>query len=153
MLKPALLALAALTLAACGDREDPAKAAQRTASRRAACVAEELAIQANTKVSSLDTMRTRMPDSFVAQVFPFAQAYFDYAKLRERQAAWTDSAVAATSKADSTRYAGQAARTAPGRGRPGSIEANAAQSYDRDFIMAMNNPDHPCNQESAEAEQ
>lgn len=144
---------AALALAACGDREDPAKAARRATAHRAACVAEELAIQANSKVSALDTMRTRMPESFVAQVYPFARAYFDYAKLRERQAAWSDSALAAASGQDSARFAAQAARTAPGRGRPGSIEANAADSYERDYVTAINNPDHPCNQDSGEAEQ
>jgi len=153
-ISPLPLALGALlALAACGDREDPAKAAQRSAARRSLCVAEELAIQANSKISSLDTLRTRMPESIVAQVYPFARAYYDYAKIRERQAVWTDSAALATSPEDSTRFAARAASSSPGRGRPGSIEANAASSYDRDFVRAMNNPDHPCNQRERAAEQ
>jgi hypothetical protein len=147
-----VLALAA-ALAACGGGDDPARTAQRTAAHRAACVAEELAIQANSKISSLDTMRTRVPGSFVNQVFPFARAYFDYAKLRERQAAWADSASSATSAQDSARFAGEAARAAPPRGRPGSIEANAVESYERDYAAAMANPDHPCNQQAVTGEE
>lgn len=148
---PLVLALAA-ALAACGG-DDPARTAQRTAAHRAACVAEELAIQANSKISSLDTMRTRVPGSFVNQVFPFARAYFDYAKVRERQAAWADSAASAGSTQDSARFAGQAARAAPPRGRPGSIEANAVESYERDYAAAMANPDHPCNQQAVTGEE
>lgn len=139
-----------LALAACGD--DAEKTAQRTAARRAACVAEELAIQANTKVSALDTLRTQAPEGFVNQVYPFSRAYFDYAKVRERHAALLDSAAAAESAQDSARYTGEAARNAPKPGQPGSTEANAAESYERDYAAAISNPDHPCNQQGGEEE-
>jgi hypothetical protein len=142
---------AALALAACGG-DDTEKAAQRTAAHRAACVAEELAIQANSKISSLDTLRAKSPEGFVNQVYPFSKAYFDYAKLRERRAALLDSAAAAESEQDSVRFTGEAARTAPQRGQPGTTEANAAESYERDYAAAISNPDHPCNQQSGEEE-
>jgi hypothetical protein len=149
--KISLPLLVALALAACGG-DDTEKAAQRTAAHRAACVAEELAIQANSKVSSLDTLRARNPGGFVNQVYPFSKAYFDYAKVRERHAALLDSAAAAESEQDSARFTGEAARNAPAPGQPGSTEANAAESYERDYAAAISNPDHPCNQQSGEEE-
>jgi len=138
----------AAALAACGD--DTEKSAQRTAAHRAACVAEELAIQANTKISALDTLRTQAPEGFVNQVYPFSRAYFDYAKIRERHAALLDSAAAAESADDSVRFTGDAARNAPRPGEPGSTAANAAESYERDYAAAISNPDHPCNQQGEE---
>lgn len=141
----------AAALAACGD--DTENAAQRTAARREACVAEELAIQANAKVSALDTLRTRAPSGFVSQVYPFSRAYFDYAKLRERHSALLDSAAAAESEQDSVRFTGEAARIAPRPGQPGSTEANAAESYERDYAAAISNPDHPCNQQAGGEEE
>jgi len=151
MHKISLPLLLALVLAACGG-DDAEKTAQRTAAHRAACVAEELAIQANTKVSSLDTLRTQAPEGFVKQVYPFSKAYFDYAKVRERHAALLDSAAAAESAEDSVRFTGEAARSAPRPGEPGSTEANAAESYERDYAAAISNPNHPCNQQGGEEE-
>ncbi|HEX8212364.1 MAG TPA: hypothetical protein VF584_19470 [Longimicrobium sp.] len=148
--KISLPLLLALVLAACGD--DTEKTAQRTAAHRAACVAEELAIQANTKVSALDTLRTQAPEGFVNQVYPFSKAYFDYAKGRERHAALLDSAAAAEAAEDSVRFTGEAARNAPRPGQPGSTEANAAESYERDYAAAISNPDHPCNKPGGEEE-
>lgn len=138
----------ALALAACtGD--DPAKTAQRTAAHRASCVAEELAIQANSKVTSLDTLRATGATGVVEQIYPFARAYFDYARARERQAALVDSAAAAESSDDSVRFAGLAATAAPAR-PAGSVQVNAAQSYERDHARLLGNPDHPCNQAAEE---
>ncbi|MBD0320916.1 MAG: hypothetical protein ICV87_11320 [Gemmatimonadetes bacterium] len=137
-----------LALAACtGD--DPAKTAQRTAAHRAACVAEELAIQANSKVTSLDTLRANAPAAVVERIYPFARAYFDYARARERQTALVDSAAAAESSDDSVRFAGLAATAAPGR-PSGTIQVNAAESYERDHARLLGNPDHPCNQAGEE---
>ena len=149
--KISLPLLLALALAACGG-DDTEKVAQRTAAHRASCVAEELAIQANTKISSLDTLRAQTPGGFVNQVYPFSKAYFDYAKLRERHAALLDSAAAAESAQDSVRFTGEAARNAPRPGQPGSTEANAAESYERDYAAAISNPDHPCNNPGGEEE-
>ena len=152
MMHKIALPLWVAVLAACGG-DDPEKAAQRTAAHRAACVAEELAIQANTKVSALDTLRARAPGGFVSQVYPFSKAYFDYAKTRERHAALLDSAAAAESEQDSARFTGEAARIAPAARQPGSTEANAAESYERDYAAAISNPDHPCNQRAGGEEE
>jgi hypothetical protein len=148
MHKSALPLAVALALAACGD--DAAKTEQRTAARRASCIAEELAIQANTRVSSLDTLRTRAPGGFVDQIYPFARAYFDYARAREQYTALADSAAAAESEEDSARYAGQAARATPAAPPPGTVQGNAVQSYQRDHAAALANPDHPCNKADEE---
>ena len=148
MHKPALSLIAFLALAACtGD--DPAKAAQRANAHRAACVAEELTIQANTKVASLDTLRTNAAGGFVEQIYPFARAYYEYARARERQTALVDSAAAAESGEDSTRFAGLAATAAPPR-PSGNVQENAARGYERDHARALANPDHPCNQAAEE---
>ncbi|HEX8359441.1 MAG TPA: hypothetical protein VF613_05015 [Longimicrobium sp.] len=141
----ALLSLAALALAACGGGDDPELAARRTTARRASCVAVELAVRANTNLSALDTLRAGPAPGLVETLYPYQKAYFDYAKLRERQTAWSDSAAATTSEADSARYAGEIARSTPPAPAPGSTQANAAATYERDFTAAMTNPDHPCN--------
>jgi hypothetical protein len=87
----------------------------------------------------------------VNQVYPFSKAYFDYAKVRERHAALLDSAAAAES--GRTRCASRARRRAsPPARKPGSTEANAAESYERDYAAAISNPDHPCNQQGGQEE-
>ncbi|CAA9320636.1 MAG: hypothetical protein AVDCRST_MAG68-1841, partial [uncultured Gemmatimonadetes bacterium] len=137
----------ALALAACGGH-DPERAARRTTARRAACVAVDLAVRANTNLSALDTLRQGPAPGLVETLYPYQKAYFEYAKLRERQTAWADSAAA--SEQDSARYAEQVARSTPSRGTPGTPQANAASTYERDFAAAMANPDHPCNQPQGE---
>lgn len=149
LLSPRRAALLALALAACGG-DDPERAARRTTARRAACVAVDLAVRANTNLSALDTLRQGPAPGLVEALYPYQKAYFDYAKLRERQTAWADSAAAASSEEDSTRYAEQVARNTPSRGNPGTPQANAAGTYERDFAAAMANPDHPCNQAQSE---
>jgi hypothetical protein len=149
--RAALLALGALALAACGG-EDPERAARRATAQRAACAAVELAVRANTNLAALDTLRAGPAPGLVETLYPYQKAYFDYAKLRERQAAWSDSAASAGSPEDSARYAGEVARTMPPRPAPGTPQANAAATYERDFAAVMSNPDHPCNR-SADEEQ
>lgn len=135
------LALAAL--AAC-QGEDPARAERRAGAARAACVGGELAVQAGNRLAAVDTLAAN-GNPLTATLFPFARGYHDYAKLRERQLALLDSAATAGSTEDSTELATRAAAGDPGRGRPGTPEANAAEAYDRDFASAMGNPSHPCN--------
>ena len=112
-------------------------------------MAEELAIQANSKVTSLDTLRASGATGVVEQIYPFARAYFDYARARERQAALVDSAATAEFSEDSARFAGLAATAAPAR-PSGNVQANAAESYERDRRRLLGNPDHPCNQAGEE---
>ena len=140
-----LAALAALALAACG--EDPEKAVQRGTARRTACVAEELAIRANTNLAALDTLRGGPTSGAMGAIYSYQTAYFNYAKLRERQAASSDSAAAAATPEDSARHATKAAQSTPPRGQPGTVQANASATYERDFSAALGNPDHPCNEE------
>ncbi len=145
---PPLLALAALALAACGGADDSARDARRATARRQSCVAVELAVRANTNLSALDTLRAGPAPGLVETLYPYQRAYFDYAKLRERQTAWADSA--ASSEADSARYAGEIARSMPQPPAPGTPQANAAATYERDFAAVMSNPDHPCNRAEGE---
>lgn len=135
------LALAAL--AAC-QGEDPARAERRAVATRAACVGGELAVQAGTRLAAVDTLAAN-GSPVTATLFPFARGYHDHAKLRERQLALLDSAASAAAAADSAEFATRAAAGDPGRGRPGTPEANAVEAYDRDFALAMGNPSHPCN--------
>lgn len=137
---PSLLALALLT--AC-DAEDPQRAAARTAARRDRCIAEELAVQAGTQIATMDTLSSG-GSAIVNLMLPFARAFYDFAKARERELALMDSALAATSATDSAELAGRAARARP-RAPASEVEVNAAQDYQRRFAEALGNPNHPCN--------
>jgi hypothetical protein len=144
----AVLVLAALALAACG--EDPRKAEQRATARRQACLAEELAVRATANLAALDTIRTTgASGGLVEPLYAYQRAYFDYAKRREVEYAQVDSAAAARTPEDSVRHAGRAAAAAVPRPQPGSVLANAVGAYERDFNAGLSNPDHPCNEESA----
>ena len=139
------LPLIVLALAAC-QGEDPARAERRQDAARAACVAEELAVQAGTRIAALDTLSATPMGSVMAQrTYPFVRGYYDHAKLSERRMALLDSAAAAASPEDSAGFATRAAAGAPGRGRPGTPEANAVERYNADSAAAMGNPSHPCN--------
>jgi hypothetical protein len=76
-----------------------------------------------------------------ATIYPFAKAYHDYAKARERQLALLDSALAASSEEDSTAFATRATQAAP-PGPTSPVEANAAADYQRHFAAALSNPAH-----------
>jgi hypothetical protein len=136
-----------LLLAACAG-ENPQRVAARKAAHRDWCSAEELAVQANTQLSQLDTMRSggSAQDPLSAMVYTFARAYYDFAKARELQMALADSALGTSSPEDSTQFAQRAAAAAP-HAPTSPVEANAARDYQRHFADAMGNPAHPCNQE------
>jgi hypothetical protein len=142
-----ILVAALLALPAC-DRESPERVAARKAAHRDACIAEELAVQANTQISQLDTMRAGAdaPNPLSSMIYPFARAYYDFAKARERQLSLMDSAAIARTPEDSTRFAQRAAQAAP-HAPSSQVEDNAAKDYQRHFADAMGNPAHPCNQE------
>lgn len=82
---------------------------------------------------------------------PFAQAFYDFAKARERELALTDSAVAAGTAGDSAELAARALQARP-RAPTTEVEDNAARDYQRRFAEALGNPSHPCNTLSAPAE-
>jgi hypothetical protein len=141
--KPAL-AIACLTLAlgACG--EDPEREAARRAARRDSCIAEELAVQAVTRLREIETMRQTSGEAITATIYPFTLAQHDFAKARERELALLDSAAAAATAQDSAALARRAAAARPAAPTD-QVRQNAAEQYQRDFALALGNPAHPCN--------
>jgi hypothetical protein len=139
-------ALLLLLAAACGEASDERDAARRAA-HRDWCVAEELAVEANTQISSLDTLRSASDATNpVNMIYPFARARYDFAKARERQLALLDSAASAGSPQDSAALARRAAAAAP-PAPTDAVALNASRDYQRDFARALGNPAHPCNQD------
>jgi hypothetical protein len=135
-----------IVAAACGG-ESQERAAGRKAAHRDFCIAEELAVQANTQISQLDTMRSGSdPSNPLNSIYVFARANYDFAKARERQLALMDSAALAGSATDSTDFARRAAEAGP-RTPSNPIELHAAEDYQRHFAEALGNPAHPCNQD------
>ena len=153
MPRTAALALSLLSLlAACGGEPEltEAQRQQRREARRDACVAEALQMRARTRLATLDTLlaesqaRGSVP-AVVSAPHTFAQVYATFADLRAHETAYVDSAVHATSKEDSTRYEGMAARFRVNRPSPASLEENAIRDYARDFTGARRDPEHACN--------
>ena len=150
-----LLSAAAFLLlaAACGERgETP----EQRETRRAACIADELALQAKVRLANLDTALAQARGTPLENVtvsgHTFATAYAAFANRRLGETANMDSAARAANKADSVRYAGKAEPFRDARFAPGSVEANAADRWLQDFTAAAGNPDHPCNRAADEAE-
>ena len=144
------LALCALAALAACDRETPQERAARRDAARAACVADELALRAVERLASLDTLlAVQGPNPITESAHAFATAYRRYAEARERQTELMDSAAAVSSREDSARLAAEALSALP-RPVPGTVEGNAAQSFERDMAQALANPDHPCNVEPEE---
>ena len=139
------IAVLAILIAACG-RESAERLAARQSAHRDWCIAEELAVQSNAQISKLDTIGGDSASPVNAVIYPFARAYFDFAKARERQMALLDSALSAGSAQDSARFAQRSAEAGP-RTPSNPVEANAAHDYERHFAAAMGNPAHPCNVE------
>ena len=141
------LLLAAQAVAACG--EDKGRAAARQLARRNSCIAAELALDAKERLASLDTavvaaQGTPLEQATVAS-HVFVTAYKAWADASSRSLDFADSASWARSREDSTRLAQMADQARPKAVPAGSVEANAAKSYDADFTRAFGNPDHPCN--------
>lgn len=152
----ATLLLLALLSAACGWRDTPVRAGARREASRASCIATELMIAARTRAAATDTLlaggAASSPMGTVAvATAAFARASDQYATARAAELAYRDSALAAPTAEDSARLAGEAARRAPGPAMPGTVDANAAERWGRDFAEARANPDFPCNQSATDS--
>jgi len=144
----AALALLVAAQAACG--EGAGRKAARALARRNSCIASELALDAKERLASLDTavvasQGTPLERATLASHM-FVSAYKAWADASSRAADYTDSASVARSREDSVKFAGMADQARPRAVPAGSVEANAAASYNSDFSRAFGNPDHPCNQ-------
>jgi hypothetical protein len=132
--------LPVFSLLACAG--DSARETARRAAHRDWCIAEELAVQANAQISTMDTLSAGN-DLIAARLYPFAKAFYDFAKAREMELALLDSAAAAETPDDSTQLAARAAQASP-QAPAGDVETNAARDYQRRFAEALGNPSHPC---------
>lgn len=150
MKNPRMAALALLlcaSAAACGENQG--RAAARQLARRNSCIAAELALDAKERLASLDTavvasQGTPLEQATVAS-HVFVTAYKAWADASSRSLDFADSASYARSRQDSVRLAQMAEQARPKAVPAGTVEANAAKSYDADFTRAFGNPDHPCN--------
>ncbi|HEU0012366.1 MAG TPA: hypothetical protein VFQ45_01710 [Longimicrobium sp.] len=156
-MRPTLAAALLLltTLPAC-DRGDGLTTTQRQTRRDAvlgACIAEELLVEARSRLASLDTllMQSTTADMLRAP-HEFARVYATFADVRAHETAYVDSAYRAGSSADSARFTRQAASFRISTPPPGSVEANVAEQYARDFQRARGNAYHPCNVQLREKE-
>ena len=140
-------ALALLLAAGCG--EDQGRVAARALARRTSCVAAELALDAKERLAALDTavatvQGTPLEQATVAS-HAFVTAYKAWADQSAGSADYADSASYARSRGDSVRFARLSEQARPRPVPRGSLEGNAAESYNKDFARAFGNPDHPCN--------
>ena len=146
-----LAAALLLFLAAC--REEGESPEQREA-RRAACIADELALQGKERLASLDTALARARGTPLEQVtvagHAFAATYAAFANRRLAEAANLDSAAHAREPEDSARFARAAAPFRDPAPAPGTVQGNVAERWRSDFTAAAGNPDHPCNLEPEE---
>ena len=141
----------AVLLSACGDRgPTPQQRQVRRDARLDACIAEALAMNARSRLATLDSLlaqsqsRGSVP-ALVSAPHKFAQVYATFADLRAHETAYRDSAYNAPSKEDSTRYERMALDFRVTRPSPESLEENVIRDYIRDFASSRNNPDHGCN--------
>lgn len=145
--------LFSLLLPACErESEDPAPREASRAAARDACVAEDLVIEAREKLAALQP-----PDGEGGEVpgvpgaaRAYARVYREYAEVQTARLALADSTARARSPADSAHYARKAAAYSLSPPEPGTVEANVAQAYARDFNAIRANPAHFCNQEPLE---
>ena len=143
----------ALLLAACGEKGETPE--QREV-RRAACIADELALSARVRLANLDTAvaqaRGTPLEAVTSAGYEFARAYAEHANRVARETAYLDSAAHAPEKEDSTRFAQQAAGLRTRAPAAGSVESNAIERWREDYVVASGNPDHPCNKPVEESE-
>lgn len=143
----AALALLPAFAAACG--EDQGRVAARQLARRNSCIAAELALDAKERLAALDTAVATAKGTPLEQAtlasYTFVSAYRAWADASSRSADYADSATYARSRDDSVHLAQLADQARPRAVPVGSVEGNAAASYNQDFRRAFGNPDHPCN--------
>lgn len=147
----AILLTLPVLLAAC-DREpdeSPQRHEARVAASRNACVAEELAIRARERLASLDTIAALSGGvgGMMRAPHEYATVGWNFAELRMRALAYADSALSADTPADSTRYARRGAQFVTRPAEPGTVDANVAAEWRRNFEATRADPRHYCNQE------
>ncbi|HEX7239839.1 MAG TPA: hypothetical protein VF263_06210 [Longimicrobiaceae bacterium] len=145
-----LLALFPALLAGCArDKEEDAERRElRTAAARNACVAEELLIRARENLATMaPSGQGGAAGSALRAAYEYAQVYGSHAQLRMGMMANMDSALSARTAADSARYMKRAEGFDLRPPEPGTLDANVANAYARDFAQARANPGHYCNQE------
>lgn len=149
-----LLLLASALLAACerAPAEPPARREARVAASRNACVAEELAIRARQNLASLDTIAAMSGGLQGPMRAPheYATVAWSFAELRHSALAYMDSALSAPTPGDSARYARRGEQFVVRPAEPGTVDANVAAEWQRNFATARTNPAHYCNQETPE---
>lgn len=135
-----LLPLLAAPLAACSDGGIPPEVLeQRREAARGACIGRQLLGRAEQNLNTLAPLGT-------AGVAVYARVYHEHAQLRASALAQADSAANYSPEpGDSARHAEAAARFAVRAPEAGSVEANAAAQYNREFAQMYADADHPCN--------
>lgn len=155
-LLPLILLLVPLTACDRGPEPVPAEVARaREQSARAACAATELLRRASDDVASLEETLASTSDTGRASVVTrqagtaalvFARGYQQHSQLRADRIIQLDSAYNhSRGAADSARHVEAARRLAARVPDPGTLEANVASAYERDFTALFGDPDHPCN--------
>ena len=150
-----IVALAAplLLAAACGENKE--RVAARNMARRSSCLAAELALDAKERQAALDTAVAGAEGTPLEQAtlasHAFVTAYRTWADATVISADAADSAVHARSQEDSLRWARTSAQARPRPAARGTLEGNAAESYNQDFARRFSNPDHPCNKAVADS--
>ncbi len=155
-----ILILLALCLPAACRRDSPeAAAGAAPAARQAAtdaCIGRELLARAQENLATLAGMQgiedaaivsaESLPPGPMRASFEYAGVYHHHAVIRHAQFAYADSAQNhARTPADSARYAQRAAALQIAPPEAGTVEANVAQAYARDYTAIRNDEDHPCN--------
>jgi hypothetical protein len=142
----AILSLLCVAVVACGDQAagpTPEQIETRDVAARQACISARLAQRAADELETLEQMTGNVG------VIAFQRAYEQHATLRLAAYAQLDSAVNhSPTPEDSARHAAIAEGfqiRAPGRE---SVEENVIRSYETNFAVIFNDPDHPCNWES-----
>jgi hypothetical protein len=130
---------------------------QRADAARGACIATELLRRADANLDVLEeTLDATSDEPGIAAItrqaaisaFEFGRTYHQHAQLRAGRLAHLDSAYNHGQRsADSLRHVRAAEGFATRPPAPGTVEANVAESYQRDFATVYQNPDHPCNWE------
>lgn len=156
-----MTAAALLMLGGCGDQpageaaeDSPVNLAERRGAYRQACVAEDLAAQAEDDILTLEEVAAGAGSDPVASLsaraaesaLEFSRAYQRHAELRAAAYAHLDSAINhSVTTADSARYAQRAESFSIRAPQAGTVEENVFLSYQTNFIQLLQDEDYPCN--------
>jgi len=129
-------------------------AASRGEAARRACIANQLSMDSDDELSTLQqstgevggSVEARLPQSAATAALTFARAYNQHASLRTAAYAQVDSALNhSPTPADSARHASSAARFELMAPEPGSVEENVIRNYEQRFAAIYSDARHPCN--------